>query len=230
VFSVEQLLSQREMDPETVLSNLGFGRGPVVDEDMLRIPDRFLQQSRVKQGTNFQQYLLSHADTHPSYLPAMSPSSLPVTPGSPLVHSSPVHFTHSGSREPVKEEVVEIAAPKGKGQLQNLDSYFSNSLPSLQSDSDIYNTEFKTEVSDVNKENEDVKLLHSSRLLELSGIVPERYLIKSPKAKLKFGSNSESQDYLENVLKDQENNCVTVPDKKYHNVTTVAAEIHKHGN
>ncbi|XP_052234698.1 uncharacterized protein LOC127847111 isoform X3 [Dreissena polymorpha] len=58
---VEQILCQREMDPETVLRNLGFD-GSSADDPLNRIPDRFLAHQRLLQETSLAQYLLSHPE------------------------------------------------------------------------------------------------------------------------------------------------------------------------
>ncbi|XP_064597940.1 uncharacterized protein LOC135464444 [Liolophura sinensis] len=61
VSSVEALLEDRKVDPEVVLTNLGFG-SLTDDENYCRIPLRFLQQTSGAKGINVDHFLEEHED------------------------------------------------------------------------------------------------------------------------------------------------------------------------
>lgn len=59
--SVDALLEDRKVDPEVVLTNLGFG-STTDDEDYCRIPLRFLQQTSGAKGIDVDHFLEEHED------------------------------------------------------------------------------------------------------------------------------------------------------------------------
>ena len=63
-FSVEQFLSDREMDPEKMLKSLGFGFSPDTDLSCGRIPDRFLLSPSSADGIDMFKFVLHHPDLH----------------------------------------------------------------------------------------------------------------------------------------------------------------------
>ena len=63
-YSVEQFLSDREMDPEKMLKNLGFGFSPDTDLSCGRIPDRFLLSPSSADGIDLYKFVLNHPDLH----------------------------------------------------------------------------------------------------------------------------------------------------------------------
>lgn len=62
--SVEQFLFEREMDPEKLLKNLGFGFSADTDVSYGRIPDRFLLSGSSAGGIDLYKFILHHPDLH----------------------------------------------------------------------------------------------------------------------------------------------------------------------
>ncbi|XP_060566792.1 uncharacterized protein LOC132725635 isoform X2 [Ruditapes philippinarum] len=72
---VDQLLCQREMDPEMLLTSLGFAGGAQTDDALGRVPDRFLLSQAVKPGVDQLQLMVNHPELH-HLIPVMGTSQL----------------------------------------------------------------------------------------------------------------------------------------------------------
>ncbi|XP_053385662.1 uncharacterized protein LOC123538351 [Mercenaria mercenaria] len=72
---VDQLLYQREMDPEMLLTSLGFAGGAQTDDALSRVPDRFFINQAVKPGVDQYQLMMNHPELH-HLLPVMGTSQL----------------------------------------------------------------------------------------------------------------------------------------------------------
>lgn len=201
---MDQILYQREMDPELLLNNLGFGGGINVDDSLARIPDRFLQNQLQRRHADLQDFLLNHPQ-YGSLFPGMSPS--------PVMGSSP--FVQNGSQEYEDPDHTDMTdrtenqSPKVKGQCSdNLDldqGYVQGQeIKDLKCSMSKFSENQKTtsEEPENNVLNHDTDLssniVHSSRL-EQCGIIPERYLIKTCRAAEKKDASGVASPLMEDA-------------------------------
>lgn len=167
------------MDPELLLNSLGFGGGAGFDDSLARVPDRFVQNHLKKQNAELQEFLL----THPEYaqlVPGMA-GSMPLKGTSGYMQR-----TSPDMEEPAYSDLPDGAENQqsiGKGQcFDKVSSNLDISSQNSDAQSDLCITR---DIQEDNQEDSgsgvttDVK--NKSKLLELCGIVPERYLIKSAK-------------------------------------------------
>lgn len=171
------------MDPELLLSNLGFGGGIQSDDTLSRIPDRFLLNQSAAPGVDQYQLVVNHPELH-HLLPVMGTSQL--MQGS--AHMMP-ETSHISTEK--NQDLVDSASgnqePR-KGQLTSLDNFVEYDI-----DSDPDNENVNKDIPErfISGTENNPEIPNSSRILELCGIVPERYLIKSSKTKL---GNSEVEN------------------------------------
>ena len=195
-FSVEQLLCQRQMDPESMLRNLGFDGGPNSDESANRIPERFLVNPCAAKGIDIFQFVMTHPELQHMVYERTPPVAQPGTPTAP-----PMDETDS----------VTDNAPQQKGQCSNANVYiatdynynlkagvmgniYSDSFDRTCSRDDVFESSLELPEG-LGEADADTKSLDRAKLLELSGIIPERYLIKAKKR-----SSVDSEDIDENVF------------------------------
>ena len=168
------------MDPEVLLNNLGFGGAGGFDDSMIRVPDRFIHSQMQKQQEDLQEFL----QTHPEYkhlIPSMASS--PVQgPGSFMQRTSP------DTEEPAYRDSpdgAENQSPISQGQCNDRNLNIDQGYIETSDEHPNLNKTFEHLQDSCMNDQEgsgmksDVK--NSSKLLELCGIVPERYLIKSGK-------------------------------------------------
>jgi hypothetical protein len=159
------------MDPEMLLTSLGFAGGAQTDDTLGRVPDRFLLSQAVKPGVDQYQLMVNHPELQ-HLIPVMGTSQLRqgtshMMPETSLVNAAEDHVDGgAGNHE------------KRKGQLINLCNKGTNA------DANLENFDKDIPIRFVNSnENNEEKIPNKSRILELCGIVPERYLITNSKVK-----------------------------------------------
>lgn len=194
-FSVDQLLSQREMDPELLLNNLGFGSGMQDDDTMTRVPDRFFLNLVRSPAVDQYELMLNHPELHhllnyPELhhllpVPVMGTNQLMHGSGQLAADSEPIHRNNVDVVDSGAGNQSENQQPR-KGQLPNTNVLLETNVdiePDLDNNNKCY---ARTEH---NNHNVRETVPHSSRLLELCGIVPERYLIKNSRINTSAGSD-----------------------------------------
>ena len=159
------------MDPEMLLTSLGFAGGSQTDDSLSRVPDRFFLSQAVKPGADQYHLMVNHPELH-HLIPVMGTSQL--RQGTSHVMPETSHVTAAEDHVDSGEGTSE----KRKGQLNTLNNINGNT------DADFENLDKDIPVRFVNgNENNQEQVPVKSRILELCGIVPERYLITNSKVK-----------------------------------------------
>lgn len=181
ISSVEQFLNQREMDPETLLNNLGFGIGPTTEDPLYKIPDRFLLDQRTTRGINLYEFVLSHPELH--HLLPIWEKQCPMKRNSPGVGAGSNMQSMSNGTGHQKQE-----STKGQSTNPNLfivtESDLIAEINKAESDYPYLGWENLDEGNEkIDELNDTDKAIDKGKLLELCGIVPERYIINAAREK-----------------------------------------------
>lgn len=174
-FSVEQFLYEREMDPEKLLKNLGFGFSPDSDTSCGRIPDRFLLSPSSAGGIDLYQFVLQNPDLH--HLLWMWEKTSEAQSGSGVsLNQSPGRKTG----QLTSQDSMVVGCESGQGNNEENETVCDKKLHSLKQYLEIM-------FHNVNNPEVSLNILKS---------VPERYLCKIDK---NLGSQDVSLELLESL-------------------------------